>query len=335
MRITTFIIISLSITLTSCFKDDGYVIEPIPIQEVKIPYSIYEDQVYFRLSDTAIVSHNNYAAWDLGFESSASGYHIILNTSKFMYAGNTESTDFSAITSNTASLMLFDRSSGSPDSTAIGNWGDFSNPLNPIFPKNVYIINRGVDELGNSFGFKKIVFEKLENNSYYLHYSNLDNSDEHFYQIPKDNLVNHVQFSFDNGGNTTAQQPNKADWDILFTKYSTILFDDNGVPTPYLVRGAYINKGLSVAKDTITDFYSIGINSVGNYSFSTKQDAIGFDWKDYIGEKYIVKPYFTYIIKDNKNNYFKLRFTGFYNNIENHPNYGEKGFTSFELVKLN
>lgn len=335
MRVIKFFIIGFSIALTSCFDEDGLVIEPSLLKEVKIPYSMYEDQVYFNLHDTTIVSYNSYANWDLGFESSPSGYHIILNTSKFMYAGKTESTDFTATTENTASSMVYDRSSGNLDSTAIGNWADYSNPLSPIFHKNVYIINRGVDEFGNSFGFKKIVFEKLENDTYYIHFANLDNTDEHYFQIPKNQNKNFVQFSFNNGGNLDVKQPDKVIWDLNFTKYSTILFDDFGVPTPYLVRGVYINKGIAVARDTIKDFNSINFSSVNDYTYSIKQDAIGYDWKIYKNDKYIVKPHFVYIIKDRSDNYFKLRFTGFYNVIKNHPKYGEKGYPSFEMAKLN
>jgi len=329
----------LIISFSSCFKEDDYVFEPIPIVitsiELKCPYSMYEDQTYINLFDTTIVGHNNYADWDLGFESSPSGHHIILNSSKFMYAGNTEQTDFASITSNITSTMIFDRSSGNLDSTAIGNWCDFSDPINPIFPKKVYIINLGVDENGNSFGYKKVVFEKLENDIYYVHFANLDNTDEHYYQISKNSNKNFVQFSFNNGGNMNCQQPDKGIWDLNFTKYSTILFDDNGTPTPYLVRGVFINKDASVAKDSVNDFRSIDISRVNTYTYSNKQDAIGYNWKEYKNDLYIVKPNYVYIIKDRNNNYFKIRFTGFYNSITNHPHYGEKGYPSFEYARLN
>jgi len=335
MRILTIILFALS--LTSCFDEDGYVIKPIPIVDVKIPYSMYEEQTFFSLYDTLIVSHNSYADWDLGFEATPTGYHIILNTSRFMYAGNSGLTDFSSATTNTADTMMFDRSSGNLDSTAIGNWADFSDALNPIYPKNVYIIDRGVDESGISFGYKKIIFEKLENDSYYIHYANLDNSDEHFLQIPKNPSANFVQFSFDGGGNLNTQQPNKDLWDLNLTKYSTILFDnnDNNRPTPYLVRGVLINKGVSVAKDTITPFSSITISSISSYTFSTKQDAIGYDWKDYINGEYIIIDHYSYIIKDKNDNYYKLRFTNFKNTIDGDAHYGVRGYPSFEMTKLN
>jgi len=326
--------IILSITLTSCIDEDDYVIKPIALPEIKIPYSMYEYQIYFNLADTQIIEHNYYANWDLGFESTSAGFHIILNSSKFMYAGNAGITDFSSITSNVADTMMFDRSSGNLDSTAIGNWADFTDAMNPVFNKNVYIINRGVDENGSSFGFKKIVFEKLENSTYYIHYSNLDNTDEHYFQITKNASLNFVQFSFEEGGNLNTQQPDKGTWDFNLTKYSTILYDNNNVPTPYIVRGALINNGVSVAKDSITPFESITYSNISGYTFSSKQDAIGYNWKVYKNDNYTVKDNFNYIIKNRDGNYFKFRFTGFYNTISGDSNYGVKGYPTFQFSKL-
>ncbi|MHC1704861.1 MAG: HmuY family protein [Tenuifilaceae bacterium] len=322
-------------TLTGCFKEDEFVIEPIKIQEIKLPYSMYEVQAYYNLANAEVLSHSNYADWDLGFESSTTGYHIILNSSKFMYAGNTGLTDFHSVTTNVADTMIFDKSNGDLNSTAIGEWADFSNLQAPIFYKKVYIINRGVDEEGNKFGFKKIVFEKLENDTYFIRYANLDNSDEHTFQIPKNPLKNIVQFSFDNGGNINAQQPDKDLWDICFTKYTSILFDDFNVPTPYLLRGVLINSNnIEVARDTINTFTSITNSNIDSYTFFSNQDIIGYDWKEYKNDIYSIVDNITYIIKDRNNSYYKLRFTGFYNSIKDDPNYGAKGYPSFEIFKL-
>jgi len=329
-----YLLILSLFSLTGCFKENEYVIQPIEITEVKIPYSMYEDQTYYNLRDSTIASHSYYADWDLGFESSLTGWHVILNTSKFMYAGSTDQTNFSSVTSSTAEKMVFDNSNGNLDSTAIGDWADLSDAKNPIFFQKVYIIDRGKDENGIAFGLKKIVFEKLENSTYYIHFANLDNTEEYYYQIPKNPSVNFVQFSFDAGGNLNTQQPEKGLWDICFTKYSSILIDDFGTPTPYIVRGVLINDGLSVAKDTITPYYSISYSSLSNYTFSTKMDAIGYDWKTYENDIYTIVDHYSYIIKDRTNTFYKLRFTGFYNSIEGDVNEGKKGYPSFEYIKL-
>lgn len=317
------LIILFALTLTGCFDEKSYVIEPIPIEDISIPYSVKNFQTFFYLKDTLVVAHINNDDWDLGFESTPTGYHIFLNNSKTMFAGNTGLTDFASVTSPEVNTT-FDMSSGNIDSTAIGNWGDFSDVLNPIYPKNVYIINLGKNDAGVAYGYKKIIFEKLENSNYFIHYANLDNTDEHSFQVPKNSALNFVQFSFNNGGNLDVQQPEKALWDLKFTKYTSILYD-KGLPVQYTVRGVLINSGILVAKDLDSPFYSIDITKIGGYSFSAKQDIIGYNWKLYKDGVYSIIPNLSYIIKDRDDNYFKIRFT----------EYTSNGDISFEMEKLN
>lgn len=314
--------------LTGCFPGDK-IVTPRNIDIIEIPYSTYDNQVWFSLRDMSIASYNSYLDWDLGFESDNTGHHIILNTSKFMHAGNTGSTDFYGITSNICDTMIYDASDGDLDLTAIGNWADFTNPADPVYPEEVYIIDLGADNNGVPFGYKKIVFENYVNSTYSIHFSNLDGSDEHSYQIVTDPERKFTLFSFQNGGYTAAIQPPDKDWDLCFTQYSTVLFDNNGVATPYLVRGVYLNPaGTSAAADSINSYYDIEINNATGYNLSSAQDAIGYDWKVYENDTYSIRPDIFYIIKDQRDEYYKLKFTGYYNSI------GARGYPSFQVVNL-
>jgi hypothetical protein len=321
------VLIFLSL-LTGCFPEDEHIV-PLDIDIVEIPYSMYDYQVWFSLKDMSVKSHNSFLDWDLGFESNGSGHHIILNTSRFMYAGNTGSADFYGITSNICDTMIYDDSGGDLNKTAIGSWADFSNPDNQVFPKDVYIIDLGSDNNGTPYGFRKIVFEIFQNDTYYIHFSNLDGSDEHYFQINTDPERSFTLFSFRNGGSITPVQPVNSEWDLCFTQYSTILFDDYNVATPYLVRGVYLNsEGTTAAKDTINSFYDITASDVGNYTFSPLQDAIGYEWKDFKNDSYKINPGIFYIIKDMRGSYYKLKFTGYYNIS------GERGYPSFQIINL-
>ena len=95
--------------LTGCFEKED-LITPREINEIRIPYSLYEYQVYFNLQREEIVAYNHFADWDLGFESSPDGYHIILNASRYMLAGSSGSADFESVTSNSADTLIFDDS---------------------------------------------------------------------------------------------------------------------------------------------------------------------------------------------------------------------------------
>jgi HmuY protein len=321
------VLIFLSL-LTGCFPEDNKVV-PLDIDIVEIPWSMYDYQTWFSLQNKSVISYNSFLDWDLGFESNGSGHHIILNTSRFMYAGNSESTDFAGITSNICDTMIFDDSSGDLNKTAIDKWADFTNPDIPVYPKKVYIIDLGSDNNGVPYGFKKIIFEQFENNTYWIHFSNLDGSDEHYFQISTDPERSFTLFSFSNGGSIAPVQPLNSEWDLCFTQYSTILFDDKKVATPYLVRGVYLNPaGTTAASDTINSFYDITAYDVDNYTFSSSQDAIGYAWKDYKNDSYKINPGIFYIIKDQRGEYYKLKFTGYYNNS------GARGYPSFQVNKL-
>jgi hypothetical protein len=326
---TKYSLILFSILLlTGCFPKDDLVI-PLDIELTEIPYSMYDTQTWFSLQNMSVTSHNAFNDWDLGFESNGPGHHIILNTSKFMYAGNTGSTDFHGITTNICDTMVYDDSSGDLNKTAIGDWADFTEPSNPVYHRKVYIIDLGADNNGVPFGSKKITIDSLVNNIYSIHFSNLDGSDEYHAEVAADPERSFTLFSFSNGGTVVNGWPAGSSWDLCFTQYSTILYDDSNVATPYLVRGVYINmNGTSAARDTINSFYDITANDISDYTFSSAQDIIGYDWKDYEDNSYNINPNIFYIIKDQLGAYYKLKFAGFYNNT------GERGFPSFQCIKL-
>lgn len=315
--------------LTGCFPKDSYV-SPLDIEITEIPYSMYDTQTWFSLSTNSVVAHNAFSDWDLGFESTGSGHHIILNTSKYMHAGRTGSYDFAGVTSNTCDTMIYDSSDGDLSKTAIGDWADFTDPLAPVFPGEVYIIDLGVDNTGLSYGTRKVSFTRFENGIYTIHFAMTDGSDEHSFELQTDPSRKFTLFSFSDGGRPAPVQPPDNEWDLCFTQYSTILFDDNNVATPYLVRGVYLNtSGTTAARDTINSYYNTRAEDLGSYTFSPSQDEIGYEWKDYKDDSYKINPGIFYLVRDQKGLYYKIRFAGFYNSS------GQRGYPSFELAGLN
>ena len=323
--------LSIFLLLTSCFEKDEYIVpRELPYEEQNIPYSMYEFQTYYSISDQSIVSHHDYEDWDLGFESKKNGYHIILNYARFMYAGNTYKTDFQNIKSVSETSMDFDASTGNLDSTVLNDWVNLSNPENPVFNQYVYIIDRGKNESGDMYGYKKIVFERMENDTLYVHFANLDNTEEHRYKIPKDSTTNCTLLSLENGGGLKVSEPDKSSWDICFTKYSTKIPDDSGVLTDYLVRGVFLNrsKQIEVGTDTVHAFEDVLPEMVDDYEYSNARDAIGYDWKVFEENTYTIRKNKFYILRNVNGNNYKMRFTRFYNSE------GEKGYPSFELMEL-
>ena len=231
----------LLFALTSCFEEDEMVPphESGDLTEGVVELSeTYKYQVFFDLESNSAITQNLISEWDLGFETSDSGWHVILNTSKMMLAGNSGLTDFNAVKNNNGIEMNFDPSHGNLDSTAIGNWYEITDEK-PVSLEYVFVVDRGTDENYDQPGLKKVKFKFQDENTYEVRFANMDGSSEQTLSVPKDTSVNFVCFSFENG--IVNIEPDKNSWDFQFGKYSTLLFTDVGDPYPYLVTGVLLS----------------------------------------------------------------------------------------------
>ena len=327
----------LPLIMISCFKEDELV-QPYDRGDVVVKTiemtQYYTNQIYFDLEKGEEVSVNNKNEWDLGFDCSEEGSHIILNTSAFMVAANSGLTDFEQVFDTTGLQWKFDKSDGNLDSTAIDSW--FTIEQNDtIYLGYVYVINRGYTDLGTLRGLKKIQFNKLADETYYFRFANLDGSDAHDFTVQKDQGVSFTCFSFNEGGQQLFFEPPIDTWDILFTQYTTLLYTDEGDPYPYLVTGVLLNRrNVEATIDSLNEFSDITISDVQGRIFSNVLDYIGYDWKNLVGDvnsgnvSYTIVPGRSYMIKNRNGFFYKLRFTGFYNNS------GEKGYPTIEFKLL-
>lgn len=321
----------LLFAFTSCFEEDEMVppheTGDLTTGEVELTET-YKYQVFYDLETNSAVKQNLISEWDLGFETSDSGWHIILNTSKMMLAGNTGKTDFTVVKNNNGAVMNFDPSHGNLDSTAIRNWYSLSGGK-PVSREYVYVIDRGTDESFNSLGEKKVTFNLQDENNYVVRFANLNGSNEKTVLIPKDTLVNFVCFSFDNG--IVNIEPAKNTWDLQFGKYSTLLFTDVGDPYPYLVTGVLLNTYKTVAVlDTTHQFEEVSFEIAEVQKFVSQKDIIGYEWKEYDFDNgmYTVLPEKIYVLKNRTGYYYKFRFIDYYNST------GEQGYPTFEFLRL-
>ena len=330
------LLVIVAAMFSSCFKgDDTIPVRVNPLKVATIPMGqYYTRQIYFNLAQDSMVSTNLKSEFDLSFSSADSSWVIRLNTSTFMKTAMTNQTDLMQVSDTTGLDWKFDNSNGDADSTAFYNWMSISGN-DTLFPGKVYVINRGLNELGVHLGLKKIIFEKLKNDTYYFRYSNMDNTGLVEASVKKDKSFEDVQYSLKTG-NTVQLQPEPDNWDLLFTQYTTLLYTDAGDDYPYLVTGALINMdGTTVAFDSTMVFSNISLDDALSLEFSKRQDAIGYDWKELFGDinggDYYYKPHenYNYIIRSRSGEYFKLRFVGFYN-----ADTGEKGFPTFEYQHL-
>lgn len=328
----------LLLFFTSCFKEDEIVVpqKPGDVTTVVIEmFPEYTRQSYFNLSTGQVVAMNERSSWDLGLATSADDYTLYLNTSIFMYAAHTGIYDFSVPLSTTGRDWKFDASNGNPDENAIGKW--WTEDENGARSKEeVILIDLGIDDEGFQRGIRKIQpsIDALTG-QVSIRVAKPDGSNEKIFEMPKNAALQVVTLSLENGYSNPQPVPPSDNWDLLFTTYTTLLFTDIGEPYPYLVNGVLLNDTLvTAALDTVVPFAEIDREIAESITLSRQKDTIGYDWKEVNGDvtsgniTYTTNSNWSYIIRDSKGLYYKLRFIDFYNNQ------GKKGYPTFEFQRL-
>jgi hypothetical protein len=321
-----------SIALVSCFRED----ERVPAyewegEEFKCPVTIYTNQVYLDLS-TGMSLIRPSGSWDLAFESSREGRRIFINTSIYLGVSHTGVYSLSQTFFPSSGLKFrYDKSDGDPDSTAVGEWVKGNDSL--IYSGEVYLV--GVYDGVKYNPLQKILFTSVSDTNYVFSFAApAEPSGFTDINLPKDSLCAFTYFSFKDG--IVSVEPPKREWDLVMTQYTTTLYTDDGIPTPYFVRGVLLNpwKTLGVL-DTNLVFEGVTIADTAVIHFTRARDVIGHDWKDVkVNQQtnvadYFVRPKHTYFVMDSEGGVFKIRFTGFYNQDF------EPGYPTFDYLKLN
>lgn len=328
-----FMLCCLLVSISGCLPEESPV-TPYPRGNTKTGTasmgSNYANQVFIDLGVDSAVFTRKWDTWDLELESAPGGWHIRLNGAKTMLAANTNLTDFSPMPKHDSLSFFADAPHGNIDSTAIGVWCEISGD-NFTSKKQVYVIDRGSNAIGKSYGKIKFQVLGVTGTSYTFRYSKLDGTNEQTVTVSKDPVAIKTLFSFDTGGAITTPQPDDNSWDIVFTKYTHVFYEATTGYTPYSVTGTLINtaSGVTVAIDTIP-FAEVTTEKISSYMFSSNEDAIGYDWKvyDLNAGSYTVNTKIIYIIRDRKGFYWKLHFLDFYDDK------GDRGTPKYEFQKI-
>ncbi len=270
----------------------------------------YRWQIYYDLKTNKVVGRELKTSWDLGFETPADGYHVVLNGGRILFSLNTGKNDFNAVVPADTAGKEFDcdKPNGHADSTAIGDWRE---------KKNVYVIDRGTS-------YWKIQFKEVDAKKYLVRFALLDGTEETSLEIAKDSSYNLSFLSFDEKKQVMVEPP-KNSWDMVFTQYTHVFIDP---PVPYLVTGCLLNRyNTTAVLDKVRAFADIQASDMDGYNFSPDINTIGYDWKAYTGSEYVVYPKMNYIIRNREGLYYKLHFIDF---LEA----GVKGVPKWEFQEL-
>lgn len=314
----------------SCFKEDNPM-PPYPGETITIENNLGSYQSYFDLESKSVLMYNDTGEWDIGFEASERGWHLKINSAKELFVYNTGVTDITqAIDLPGNEIWKYDASSGNDDSTAFGKWCDTT-----VFPFTseglVYIIGKKKSDVFSEYG--RMQFIQSDSDRYLFNYNTQNNKTVRQGEVLKNDSVNYVYFNLAEGIQKNLEPDNMV-YDLLFTPYYDLLFDDDGTPVPYFLRGVLLNtNSVKAYKETNVPFEEFTFSDVKNEKFTDRQDVIGYNWKDVDidfnagSAVYYVIPGITYIISSAEGNLYKLRFLSYTKN-------GINGFPQFEVKSL-
>jgi len=313
--------ISLALVMVSCFKEDTPVqrFDRGGISEIQIEMGEnYGEQLFYDLNTNSIVSQNPRTAWDIAFSSVENEKIIKLNSGRFMFAAESNSSKFEEVTDTAGLKFAWDYPNNKADSQALYQWE---------LSDKVYVLDMGFDLDQSSLGFVKIKFSLVSENEIAFSYMNLDGTNPGSGTLTKNADYNYVYYSFLDHKQVDIE-PKKEEYDLYFGQY---IFYFEVEDKAYYVNGVLLNphkvEGLTRFKQS---YEEISIDDFTENELSTQADIIGYNWKyfDFQASRYEIVPDRNFIIKDVEGFYYKLRFTSFYNKD------GIKGYPQMENKKL-
>lgn len=320
----------LTLLMLACFEEDERVM-PYPGQVFTIPDSIQNHTSYFDLESGQVIHTHPHGIWQLGFECGADGWHIITNSGANWFIYNTEQTVMDArLTMPETTRDLFDLQQAYPDSTAVGNWVDFSG-YGKAYPQHIYLLGRWDD--GAFTGLKQLSFLEVNDTAYrFLFKEHLTGLSDTVTMVKADS-VNFVYYSFETHS-PVYPEPGKTKYDLVFGSYydRATLF---GITIPYRVGGVLQNTWQTrAALDSVTGYEHIDATTLSRVDFVSQRDIPGYRWKGVTVDltsggtaSYTVKSNYSYLFQTGAGNFFKLRFLSY--SLE-----GRSGFPRFEYRRL-
>jgi hypothetical protein len=315
--------------LSACFKEDVR-LQPYNGKLTTLHDPIQTNTCFFDFETDSVIASVPSHTWQIGFECTAEGWHIITNSGSNWFMYNTGQTVLNSSASMPTRVdHLYDFPPAYPDSTAVGNWVTTS-PGGNSYTNHVYLL--GHYENGKFKNIKQVVFLSVDDKSYRFAYAEDLSAQTDTILILKNDSATYVYYNFDTKQQVNTE-PDKEIWDLAFAPYYD-LATNFGVTIPYPVGGSYLNAGYTEAVlDSINSFSSIDIGNIPYYEFIGQRNIPGYRWKipnvniSSGSATYKVVTRYTYIFHTSEDHYYKLRFISY-------DHLGSSGYPQFEFIKL-
>jgi len=250
---------AIAVTLISCKKDDPKAYSSIDQISISTGEG-YQKDIYYSLQN-GIVKESNRTDWDIAFTTDPMTSSIYINDGNgvmlYLWGDLDAYETVDTVGILTKEPMYNDYSaenwqSGAFDQNASGHpdygWGTYDMASHDLTGHSTFVV---VFADGSA---KKMIVEKREasSNTFYLKYANLDGSDEQTPSIVCADYVDKNMIHFSMSSNAVIDhEPASDSWDLLFTKYITMI--DMGVMVPYPVTGILSNNGIEISKNAESD----------------------------------------------------------------------------------
>lgn len=245
----------------------------------------YANDVWYSFENGMVASAER-NTWDIGFYTNTWSAGIIINDgmgTELVTYGNGDTSSWNAI--DTTGMAGWKRlynsdtiwEDGAFNRNALGHpdygWGVYNMVSHDVVGDSIYII-----KLANG-AYRKLWIERKNsaNNTYYFTYANLDGTNQITETLDvtpyEEKLFVYYNLSI---ASVIDREPAKDSWDIMFSRYMGIVFDNDGNPANYVVVGVLnnvetgANKNHPVSPD-FTDWYAKPMEFY--------KTVIGSDWK--------------------------------------------------------
>jgi hypothetical protein len=323
--------VTMLFMLASCEPEEALYPTPKQIQGIQTKVlDMGEDRnrdVWVQFSTNNAISTDG-SVWDLGFSCLPGRWDIVINNGNDAYVFRGDTGSLSRIFTIPVGGWKYDHPGGNPDSSGVGSWSpDGSSSFGYC-----YVLDRGMNQPADE-RYVKFKLGRVENGGYMLSYGNLDDSAPRQVKISRLSGKNYAYFSFLRGDTVHAEPLKQDGWDVVFRKYKTnIIETGTGIPYDYVAVGCLLNplNTQCVEVPDNTPFESVNKTFAASLIMSGRLDGIGYDWKlfDRLSGKYTVNYKRIFVIRTNRDELFKLRFTDYYNDL------GQRGYPKFEFERL-
>lgn len=302
------------------------------------------DQVWYSLKEGE-VKKNSLKDWHIGFEISGITSSLLFNSgaghSLYVYPKG-DTTDWNNIDTN--GLSTWPAMINSDTSWAVGafnqnvnlkneldlGWGAYNMTNHWVVGDSIFIIKT------LEGAAMKLWIERLAGGAYDFKYADLDGGNEKTGSLAKKDYSG-KNFGYFNlmTGTAVDIEPLAADWDLVFTKYTTKIAIGPGMYLPYGVSGVLANAGTAITKvypvddpESFDDFKDAKKHSPIN--------AIGYSWKrfDFPNSKYIIEDSTVHLVRTSQGTIWKVVMTGYGGSTNGQMNFYKELLDATGTVEL-